>query len=596
MAGASELAGTIGTWIAVFLAIVALAGILPAYVLFRRSRTARGQALASVDDHTQDFVSHSFSLMGTRINQRVKVPDLRDPPPKEVFEGCLNIDTSKLRSCDSTTCWVNFAHLMRNMFPLVGSSTGDDGLRFEDHQSYLPVHYLWLVALGVAHRYAHRKDYGLPLDTVPEEHTRRRDVQYHIAGRSGLILRRNTEKNRNSVKLYFETHSLDVVRRALTQDSLPLRTLVLRFLGYIQLAPDTYIKPSELRYGDQYPSQGGNKFTNKARIAKLISGRVLSGDRTVLRDIGLDVNKTAFVYLQVTPVTFTVEFGFRANSGKLLPQDLVRSGYFEVGDWKLNRHESRANIWMERRDVQKTVMPYLTAEMSVNSFLYHTSRDMIAGRLLKTADLASTLDMAKGIIDSLRLTDRTKVGLRRSITAVSETDAIISTWSRHAMQTLHALDQDLEAIGNSRGFMWRTISILYAYDTDFRSILRHVAQEHNSVISFQVEYNSLSIQAPGNLSGVAFDFRHVFEKTELASKLVDGDLPLNEVILAALKGHVRAAMWNLCLSPAGLLDIYSNRTDPICLLGASPAGNLVRPRIWRMILHRFRFQILMEWS
>lgn len=297
MAGASELAGTIGTWVAVILAIIALAGVLPAYVLFRRSRTARGQALASVDDHNQDFVSHSFSLMGTRINQRVKVPDLRDPPSKEVFEGCQNIDISKLRSCDSTTRWVNFAHLMRTMFPTIGSSTGDDGLRFEDHQSYLPIHYLWLVALGVAHRYAHRKDYGLPLGTVPEEHTRRRDVDYHIAGRSGLILRRKNDENRTSVKLYFETHPLDVVRTALAHDSIPLRTLVLRYLGYIQLAPDTYIKPCELRYGDQYPSERRNKFTEKAMIARLISGHVLAGDRSILRDIGLDLNKTAFVYL-----------------------------------------------------------------------------------------------------------------------------------------------------------------------------------------------------------------------------------------------------------------------------------------------------------
>lgn len=53
---------------------------------------------------------------------------------------------------------------------------------------------------------------------------------------------------------------------------------------------------------------------------------------------------------------------------------------------------------------------------------------------------------------------------------------------------------------------------------------------------------------------------------------------MDEAILAALKGHIRAAMWKLCLSPAGLLGIFSDTTDAICLLGASPAGNLARPQ------------------
>jgi hypothetical protein len=43
------LAGTIGTWVAVFLVIVALAGILPAYLLYQKSKTERAQALALVD-------------------------------------------------------------------------------------------------------------------------------------------------------------------------------------------------------------------------------------------------------------------------------------------------------------------------------------------------------------------------------------------------------------------------------------------------------------------------------------------------------------------------------------------------------------------
>lgn len=46
MADAVDLAGVMGTWVAVFLAIVALLGLLPAYILYRRSRTEKAQALS----------------------------------------------------------------------------------------------------------------------------------------------------------------------------------------------------------------------------------------------------------------------------------------------------------------------------------------------------------------------------------------------------------------------------------------------------------------------------------------------------------------------------------------------------------------------
>ena len=80
MSDSIGLAGTIGPWSAVFLALVALAGVLPAYLLYEKSRTEKAQALARVDDPGQAFVSHGIRAFGVRLNRSVKVPDLSRPP------------------------------------------------------------------------------------------------------------------------------------------------------------------------------------------------------------------------------------------------------------------------------------------------------------------------------------------------------------------------------------------------------------------------------------------------------------------------------------------------------------------------------------
>jgi hypothetical protein len=95
------LAGTIGTWVAVFLVIVALAGILPAYLLYQKSKTERAQALALVDHPSHTFVTGSVRLPGIRLNQEIKVPDFVNPP--RVQSLVSQPDPGKLGPRRSTT-------------------------------------------------------------------------------------------------------------------------------------------------------------------------------------------------------------------------------------------------------------------------------------------------------------------------------------------------------------------------------------------------------------------------------------------------------------------------------------------------------------
>lgn len=159
-----ELAGVIGTWVAVFLALVALLGLLPAYLLYRRSRSESAAAIAAIDDPRQTFVS-GIRIFGVLLAQKFKIPDLRTPPKLASLENAtLDKMPSErlLGSTKSGTAWVEFAQIVSAVFP--GFELGGKSLlSFEHGEARLPVHKTWLIALDILHRYSARLDHGLPL-------------------------------------------------------------------------------------------------------------------------------------------------------------------------------------------------------------------------------------------------------------------------------------------------------------------------------------------------------------------------------------------------------------------------------------------------
>ncbi|KAE9381101.1 hypothetical protein N431DRAFT_424730 [Stipitochalara longipes BDJ] len=218
------LAGTIGTWVAVFLALAALLGVLPAYFLYKRSRTEKAQALALVHDPTHTFVPRLSRLLGVRINQTIKVPDFTYPPQLAA--------TPKrgLKPRRSKTSWVDFAHVMTATFPDIRIVDGANLLHFDDGQFYLPVHYTWVLIFGVLHRYTFREDYGLPLGAVPEASMTGQRWKYCLSGESGMLFSSSEDMDRRSVmgrsevkKIFFEMHTIpNGLQDALPQETMPL--------------------------------------------------------------------------------------------------------------------------------------------------------------------------------------------------------------------------------------------------------------------------------------------------------------------------------------------------------------------------------------
>jgi pilus assembly protein TadC len=61
--GATDIASVVGTWVAAFVAIIALVGIVGPFLILRASRTERNKAIAAIDDENHQFIGKGVWLL-----------------------------------------------------------------------------------------------------------------------------------------------------------------------------------------------------------------------------------------------------------------------------------------------------------------------------------------------------------------------------------------------------------------------------------------------------------------------------------------------------------------------------------------------------
>ena len=149
MAGSLDLAGVLGTWIAVFFAIVALVGIVGPLILWREATSERYQAITAIKDVDNVFVSKGFPISpNVRLFRTVRVPKLEESKiakkPREVWT--LNRIGNTRFHCG----WAKLCQLIKAY-----NVTGDVG----NGKTPLLAH-LWDLVLGVLCRLGDRKDKG----------------------------------------------------------------------------------------------------------------------------------------------------------------------------------------------------------------------------------------------------------------------------------------------------------------------------------------------------------------------------------------------------------------------------------------------------
>jgi hypothetical protein len=93
-----SLAGTIGTWVAAFLALLALIALVGPVMIWAAARTERNKALHDAGDTEQPFIGSGFHFVGfdVRLFRRIRAPILDRVPenPALVWDRARFIETN----------------------------------------------------------------------------------------------------------------------------------------------------------------------------------------------------------------------------------------------------------------------------------------------------------------------------------------------------------------------------------------------------------------------------------------------------------------------------------------------------------------------
>ena len=280
-----DIAGVIGTWIAAFFAVVALLGVIGPVLVWRASRTERHKALAAVGDDSHGFISRGIHA-GPNIwlLQRVRAPILNLAP--RYIDGGFVIDADAVHEASSPSTWVNFGILMRAYG--VNTSTGDN-LVIRSVRTLLPVHRLWILAVGLKGRYGERRDRGklgqnnriVRLSTprgarrtyshngldsydsredddlpsvyprsnsrLPQNHNQDMELNTSLYGVTGSFMGRVRSQDDDISVLSFQIASQFDIRQ-LEPDKLPLKALFMLASGCLPMRDDCFVSLVEVSF------------------------------------------------------------------------------------------------------------------------------------------------------------------------------------------------------------------------------------------------------------------------------------------------------------------------------------------------------------
>jgi len=251
-----DVAGVIGTWVAVGIALIALVGIVGPLLVWRASRTERHRALAAIGLKNNGYVSRGIAVWpGVRFQQRVRAPQPRQPHQFNESEW-LSFHPSRVKELpESSSTWVQFGACLQSYGVLF-----DQGnvLCISDGKSSLPVHKSFLKVFCIVGRYsdvrrernAPRADQRLARTNthwmVGSTRRRRRRNDYDLYSRQITELHGITGTlrfvppdfvNDPCGCLFKSVHYLDnlqVCQRGIAPESVSLATLLMLFEGFLR--------------------------------------------------------------------------------------------------------------------------------------------------------------------------------------------------------------------------------------------------------------------------------------------------------------------------------------------------------------------------
>ncbi|RHZ50084.1 hypothetical protein CDV55_101199 [Aspergillus turcosus] len=585
MADSLNLLGVVGTWIAAVLGIIALAGILPVYVLYRQTQTDRHIALNKVHDPHKTYITAGYPLWpGWRFFRSYRVPDLTDAPTWSQLtvaarRRCEGFGIHILRSL---TGWVNFANVLQIYNIKPAGSKGK--LTFARQEALLPAHRGWLLLLGIIDRYSdemNRPDKGLFVGEA-EEAEMDEFGPGAIFGISGVLehivaspLRQEeVESGPGPVdKVAFRMHSVQHMARVsdsfLHGDDMAVLSLVALYLGYLVSVdgkehydletPDNMLS----EYASAHRPDPHEDDSHKIWIwDQKPMDSLPSQQRRLMQELGIQLPRVLKLKEIVAP---------NQAIFSQMPRDAAQS-------YQVISHKGQG-IWMTRSSLHTLVLAVLRLQITQQSFLFDNpplDHDILS-HLFDSRNLLTFAKTTERFIRNLdALTQREKQDLEQSLLSLKENapeDGAGMEWSRTRMDACISLDKVLDEICQKRGkLLCCVISILYMQEDGFRSICKRYHYDDPEVLAKQlmVDLSSKKVLAPQTYGFGAnhefkefyFDLPTVFSDAELLDVWptpmnrypVPISLPL--AMMACLRGHLRMAIWDMKLSSSPLADFY----------------------------------------
>ncbi|KAF1956832.1 hypothetical protein CC80DRAFT_593522 [Byssothecium circinans] len=577
MADSLDLAGVIGTWVAAALAIIALAGILPIYLLYRKSKTDRYTALNSVHDPRNIYLRYR-RWPGGRFFRSYRVPKLQDPPEWAEIRVERKFSKTEARS---DTGWLNFA----NVLCAYGVTTRSRGkLAFSKQQALLPVHRRWLLLLGIIDRYtsgAHRREKGLLVDEA-EEIDMGDFGREAIIGLSGILKRLPPEPTVGDAesglplidKVVFRMHPPEHMVKLSTsflEGDVPIQTLLALYLGYLHRHNDYY----DLMMPERPVTPYSTRQAARGNTPEDDSHKLWSWEETEM--VGLPRHKRKLIEELVIRIP-RVHKMKEIRAPDQAQFDQLRKSNRPAAENYLCISDKGKGIWIARRTLHVLMFAVLHLQTSRQSALSATESDSVLRHLFDSANLSEHLRKAQKVVGHCEFEAEEQKTLEDAILKLSDRipeDGIMS-WSRTRMDACVTLDEQLRRMSRKNRLLSWTITILYMQEEDFRHLCKSYDSEDPDTLGspFELDISSNVVRAPANSLDLGgenpfwefyFDFTAVYSEDECAevwpSSMTTSSVNLSfpMAMMACLRGHLRMVIWEDMMLPATpLAEFYAS--------------------------------------
>ena len=592
MAEGTDLAGVIGTWVAVSLALLALFGIVAPILWMRRARDERRIALSRIDDESNEIVHPRIKIpFLPAIGRTISVPKL-DTPPK--LDGQVRgRDDRPLDRKHSATGWLMFARTLK-AYKITQHPTGN--LRIYRFQSWLPVHRLWILTVGLLGRYGHRPDRGRLINAPASGRIDQRDLESFdptaLYGITGVIRYRASEfsdAEQGFGQIYFSSHDKDT-RGSLQPDPVPLAVLFWSCMGCVRLLDGRVFDVSRESTRSRYRSTrlGEQQFSSSQTILPTYrfqpienpssSSRILAWAQILLG------NLPKLWWLSEYKVQTSEEQAeIQRISGDLDDAEGISSPWIKTETLELDRYfDGPSLLW--RNDVQCLALGILTMEWSPRGCLFDAERGNFCRRLLCSAasSLPALLEASCIICEAPRpLTlDRTNlIGSMKNLLPMRPPSLITSTFSRALHGTLYEFDQVLNRV-YTPDLDSMAIGMIFITSGIFRSFVLSTVRDENSqgVLTLDPNSKSFTIIGPGTFSGMSFvlDFDAVFSEAPPQGPV---SFTSQKVLFAALRACVRSVVFQYSLDSTDLLEFVGHMEDVVHVAAVPNAPSRARGQL-----------------